>query len=544
MIIPDKFYNLYLLLAILLAISGLFVPLMDNDAAHHANIALRMYLTGDYVTLADHAGDYLDKPHLHFWLAAGSYHLFGVNEFAYKLPSLLFSILGVYSTYKLGSLLYNQQTGKLAALILVTSFSFFLAMNDVRMDAILTACIIFTTWQGIAWVNKKNLSSILLLALGAALGFCTKGHIALFVPALSIFLYILYKKNWPTFYHWHILIFCVAFLIFISPVLYSYYLQFDLHPEKVIRGESGRSGVAFILWNQNIERLSGEKFSSKASGDRLFFFHTYLWAFAPWSIIAYIALFTRLKNIRHKKYEWVTAGTILLFSILITFAGFKLPHYLNVILPVSSLLVAAFLINNSQRPWMKYLLITQYIVCALALVLLIFINFWAFTPVNYWVTAGFILLLLLSIYIIIHQKQPLQKLITVSVLGFFMIFYLFNLNFYPALLKYQAGNELAVLTNKKINASNVFYWPGVYSSSYDFYSAELRKEYDSTRTRLPSPAWIMIHRTNLEKFTKSGLPVYEITAHPDYEITRLKMSFINPRTRKDKLNELLLIRVN
>src|SRR5690606_34263433 len=217
-------------------------------------------------------GDYLDKPHLHFWMAAGSYHLFGVNEFAYKFPSFLFCILGLYSTYRLGNLLYNRETGKLAALILLTSFSFFLSMGDVRMDAILTSCIIFTTWQGIEWVNNKTISRILMVALGAALGFCTKGHIALFVPALSIFLYILYKKNWASFYHWHLLIFCVAFFIFISPVLYCYYLQFDMHPQKIIRGEANRSGIAFILWNQNIERLSGENFGSDAKDDRFFFF--------------------------------------------------------------------------------------------------------------------------------------------------------------------------------------------------------------------------------------------------------------------------------
>ena len=71
--------------------AGLFVPLMDNDSAHHANIALRMFLTGDYVRLIDYDGPYLDKPHLHFWLSAASYHIFGVNGFAYKFPSFLIS---------------------------------------------------------------------------------------------------------------------------------------------------------------------------------------------------------------------------------------------------------------------------------------------------------------------------------------------------------------------------------------------------------------------------------------------------------------------
>ncbi len=540
---PANHYRLFFALATCVSIAGLFIPLMDNDAAHHANIALHMYLTGDYVSLVDHNGDYLDKPHLHFWLSAGSYHLFGVNEFAYKLPSFLFSIIAIYATYRLGCLLYDKETGILAALVLFTSFSFFLAMGDVRMDAILTACIIFTTWQGVEWVNKKNIGSILLVALGAALGFSTKGHIALLIPALSIFLYILYQKKYSSCYHWHILLFCFTFFIFISPVLYCYYLQFDLHPEKIIRGEAGRSGIAFILWNQNIERISGENFGSDAAGDHFFFFHTYLWTFAPWSILACLAIFNKIKNIKKKNGEWITAGTILAFSMLITFAGFKLPHYLNIILPVSAIMVAGYLVHNKHESFIKKLLILQYFVCSLALILIIFLNRWAFPLTNPWLVAIFILLIILSVYIFIKQKHPYQKLISITVMSFILLFYLLNLNFYPSLLKYQAGNELAFSTQNKIDSKNVYYWPGIYSSSYDFYSGELRKEIDTTNIPSTIPVWIMIQEKNMHELKEKGIPVMEVVSHPDYEITRLDFKFINPQTRNKKLNKLVLVRI-
>src|ERR1700704_3891131 len=107
---------------------------MDADSAHHANIALHMYLTGDYVNLVDYGKDYLDKPHLHFWLCAFSYKIFGVTTFAYKFPSFLFTILGTYSTYRLGKSLYNNEAGKLASLIVASAFAYTLANNDVRMD--------------------------------------------------------------------------------------------------------------------------------------------------------------------------------------------------------------------------------------------------------------------------------------------------------------------------------------------------------------------------------------------------------------------------
>jgi len=247
--------GVYLFLFSLLGIVyiiGLFVPLMDNDSAHHANIALRMYLTGDYVNLIDNGKDYLDKPHLHFWLCALSYKIFGVTTFAYKFPSFLFSLLGIYSTYRLGKSLYNNETGKLAALILDSSFAFILANNDVRMDAILTASIAFATWQLVEFIQSKKLLNIAGAAMGLAMGFSTKGHIAVFVPAIAALSYMMFRKEWKLLFTWKWLVLIGLFVVFIAPVVYCYYLQYNLHPEKVVRGKDHINGVKFILLTQSI----------------------------------------------------------------------------------------------------------------------------------------------------------------------------------------------------------------------------------------------------------------------------------------------------
>ena len=155
--LPTRIYYLLFSLLGMVYLCGLFVPLMDNDSAHHANIALRMHLTGDYVNLVDYGRDYLDKPHLHFWLAALSYKLFGVTTIAYKLPSLLFTIFGTWSVYQLGRALYDRETGRLAALIIASAFAYILANNDVRMEAILTASIAFASWQLVEFIQGKKL---------------------------------------------------------------------------------------------------------------------------------------------------------------------------------------------------------------------------------------------------------------------------------------------------------------------------------------------------------------------------------------------------
>ena len=272
--LSNHIYKLLFALLGLVYIIGLFVPLMDNDSAHHADIALHMYLTGDYVNLIDHAGDYLDKPHLHFWLCAFSYKFFGVTTFAYKLPSFLFTILGTYSTYRLGKSLYNNETGKLASLIVASAFAYILANNDVRMDAILTASIAFAIWQLIDLIQSKKILNLIGAAWGLALGFCTKGHIAVFVPAVAALFYILYKKDWKFLLNrkWLLLIF--LFGLFISPVVYCYYLQYNLHPEKIVRGKDHINGVKFILLQQSVDRFSGQM-GNDAKNDYLFFLHSF-----------------------------------------------------------------------------------------------------------------------------------------------------------------------------------------------------------------------------------------------------------------------------
>ena len=245
-------YILLLFIVSICYLLGLFVPLMNGDASHHANIALHMYQHHNYVDLIDRGKDYLDKPHLLFWLAAASYHIFGVTPFAYKLPSLLFSIAGAWATYKTGKRLYNAETGKLSALMLVSSQAFILACMDVRMDAILTACIILASWQLLEATIAKKWYNTIAAALFMALGFSTKGMAGIVIPCAALFFCLLYKRDFSQLFHIKWLIVALCTIVFMLPVLYCYYLQFDLHPEKEIRGMTNISGIKFILWGQNI----------------------------------------------------------------------------------------------------------------------------------------------------------------------------------------------------------------------------------------------------------------------------------------------------
>ena len=527
--------------------AGLFVPLMDNDAAHHADIALRMYLTGDYVTLYDHRGDYIDKPHFLFWTSALSYHIFGVTSFAYRFPSFLFTIVGIYSIFRLAKELYGYETGKLSALIAASSFCYILANNDVRMDAILTAAIAFASWQLVAYVHHRKFIFLLGAALGLAIGFSTKGHVGLVTPVAGLFFYILYKKDWRLLYDWHWLIVILCLAVFISPVVYCYYLQFNLHPDKISQGMKGVNGIKYILWSHSFDRISGhERFGgSLGKEDRLFFVHTFLWTFAPWCFVAFIALFIRLKHFFSRKEEWLSTGVFVMLALLINFSNFKLPHYMPILVPATALMVAHLFVSKwNNDKWKKAFYTIQLVTCTLLIAASVLVNLWAFPVNKTFVFVGMILLLAIVFYFLLTKMLSIiQKAITISVASIVLFFFLANANFYPQLLNYQGGKALADNTRGLVDPGNVYFWKNTFSSSYIFYSVSDRKTFPDSLKNADQKFWLIYEKSQQQQVDSVGFQFGRAFSVPDYEITRLKKSFVDPATRRQTLDSMIMVEV-
>src|ERR1700754_2169958 len=110
-----------LFLAVAVNFSGLFVTLLGADGPLYASISKTMVEKGNYVELFSHGTDWLDKPHFPFWITAFSFEIFGFTTWAYKLPAILFLLLGVIYTYLLARKLYDEKTAYWAAIILLTA---------------------------------------------------------------------------------------------------------------------------------------------------------------------------------------------------------------------------------------------------------------------------------------------------------------------------------------------------------------------------------------------------------------------------------------
>src|SRR5882672_11621610 len=101
---------------------GLFSPpLLDDADARHAEAAKEMLERHDFVTMYVDGVRYLDKAPLPYWLNAASHAVFGINEFAVRLPMSL-AALGLFlSVFFLGRNLGGKKAGMFAALIVATA---------------------------------------------------------------------------------------------------------------------------------------------------------------------------------------------------------------------------------------------------------------------------------------------------------------------------------------------------------------------------------------------------------------------------------------
>lgn len=532
---------------------ALCFPLMDKDAAHHANIALHMYEHKDYVSLVDRGNDYLDKPHLLFWTSLLSFKIFGINTFAHRLPALLFALLSIFSTYKLALHLSNRTTARIAAFLLATAQAFMLSIVDARMETPLTAGIIFGMWQMIMYADTRRLSHLFLAALGAAIAFATKGWLGCVIMFISVFTYILLGKKWKVLLLPKTWLFIPVFFLLISPVLYAYYLQYDLHPEKIIRGRDHRSGVRFILWDQLFERAKGFDEGGRNSS-YFFLYHTFLWAFFPWSIIAYIAVVYWLRRMfSRKKWSYPLNFAALSFAFLlftISFSKFKMPHYIIMLLPLAALFTAPYLrFILSFRKGVRFYYPLQFSLAVLTLLCTIALNYYFFQPRNIIILIIGSLVLLWFIGLLIRKNNRACKVFFISAAASAVFNFFMNYNFFPSLLKYQGGNEMVkIMERERINipdSSIMLIDPNAHS--FDFYRnhnhpvieiAQIASQYEQLKDK-----YFLLSNYYRKALEEQGFEVKPVVSHPDYNVATIRLSFLNPATRTMKADTLMLARI-
>jgi 4-amino-4-deoxy-L-arabinose transferase-like glycosyltransferase len=522
----------------------MMLDIMEVDAAQYATIAWEMMQSKSYLQVYHRGLDYLDKPPLLFWMSSLSFSALGIHNFAYKLPAVLFLLLGLVSTYKFCELWYNTTTARFSTLILATCQAYFLMVNDVRTDGLLTGASIFTIWQISVYLKSGKNINLVWAVVGLALGMMAKGAIAYIIIISAIGGHLLLTLNWKAIFNYKWLLGVVGVLILLSPMCYGLYQQFDLHPEKFVYGLQGPSGLRFYFWIQSFGRITGENYWQNDTGF-FFFFHTILWDFQPWIFLFIPALFSAIKAIFTKTYKESISlfGFVLPFLALST-SHYKLPHYIFVLLPFAAVITADFLISRKQKTMeliskITFGFYTAYFILG-GLCIFYFFPEKSILLISAW-TIG------LVVYFFIFYKLPKnapQRLLYPIVWAAICLGFIMSKSLYPNLLQYQAG-AMAGKTYHKTGAGNPFYlFKEGESFALDYYSQKIVNPADSTKMAdYPIGTLLYASAEGKVRLDQEFGDTYKQEKEFDYfPVTRLSINFLRPEKREKTLEKKYLYR--
>lgn len=192
----------FAILAILLFVPFLGgVHLFDWDEMNFAEISREMIVLGDYSRVHIDYQAFYEKPPLFFWLQVLAMKVFGVNEFAARLPNAIAGIITLVLLFNFGKKLHSKRFGILWAASYGGSLLPFLYFKSGIIDPWFNLFIFLGIWFFVLSNWKKNSNDpfpatgnfwqyLLLGGLFIGLGILTKGPVALLLAGLTIVIYL------------------------------------------------------------------------------------------------------------------------------------------------------------------------------------------------------------------------------------------------------------------------------------------------------------------------------------------------------------------
>lgn len=189
---------LILFLGVALFATGLGArDLWAPDEPDIGEVVREIHLTGSWAVLRDNQELYFEKPPLYPWLAAvASLPAGRPTEFALRLPSSLAALLGLVAMFYLGRGLFGRRTGALAAVVLATTYGYFMEARWAHPDMLWTflllmACLAFHR----AYRSGGDPRWMAVFYLSIGLANLTKGPHGLLIPLLAVIAFLAASRD-------------------------------------------------------------------------------------------------------------------------------------------------------------------------------------------------------------------------------------------------------------------------------------------------------------------------------------------------------------
>lgn len=290
---------------------------MDDVDAVQAQISRNMLTSGDWVTPRLDGVIYLEKSPLMYWLIAISYKIFGVSDWAARIPIALSCLGLVWMTAAFGKWAFGKVAGFYSGLILATCVGLFLFTRILIPDVMLTLSMALSVWASLRVLDEEEVRPRLWAYLfWASLGISLllKSLIGIVFPIGAAVVYLAFTQQLFSLEVW-------KRLYPLSGTLLALIIAVPWHVLATLRNppyfawtlQSGPGHYHGFLWfyfiNEQLLRFLNMRYPRDyATVPRLWFwlFH-FIWLF-PWSVY-----FPALLKLSYKPMD--RAGRVRLMSL-------------------------------------------------------------------------------------------------------------------------------------------------------------------------------------------------------------------------------------
>lgn len=300
--------------------------LVGADEPRYAQIAREMLARHDWVTPTLFGKPWLEKPVLYYWSAIVSYKVFGVSDWAARLPSAVLASGMVFAMFAFARR-FRPAARLNTALIAATCAGVIGFARAASTDMPLTATLTVGMLAWITWQQNGEKRWLAVFYAMVALATLAKGPVAPGLAGMIIVIFAVVRRDWRLILR---TLWIPGILLFLA-VMLPWYIAVEHSTHEFFR--------VFIL-KHNLERYETNVFQHKQP----FWYYVAVLpvALVPWTVFS-IAGFVRAVRERADDVQLILAIWAAVPVIFFSFSGSKLPGYILPALPAWALLAAWYL---------------------------------------------------------------------------------------------------------------------------------------------------------------------------------------------------------
>jgi 4-amino-4-deoxy-L-arabinose transferase-like glycosyltransferase len=316
------------------------VPLFDVDEGAFSEATREMFERGDFISTYLNGEPRYDKPILIYWLQAASVAVFGVNEFAFRLPSALAACGWVYAVFWFMRRVRNIKLAYDAALVTALSLAVSVIAKAATADALLNLWIVLSMFAVYLYYKERKQRFIFLAYAAMGLGFLTKGPVAVLVPGVVSLVFFALRRDLGAWLR--AVLHPGGIALFLLIALPWYVLQYQ---------KEGQAFIDGFFFKHNIDRFSGEM--EQHGGSLFYYVPVALVGVLPFTAVVF-KLIARWREIVRDELMLYCALWFGFVFVFFSLSGTKLPHYMNYGMTGLVILVALYLHELRSR-WLAML---------------------------------------------------------------------------------------------------------------------------------------------------------------------------------------------